>query len=77
MKKILNTNISNKKIQRARKILLIFCLLLGLLSSMIMLFYESTYSYIHFYIGYVLLKLSILYFACVVACSCVFDKIKL
>ena len=76
MGKKININISNKKLQRARKILLILCMLLGLVSSMIMLFYESTNSYIHFYIGYALLKLSILYFACTIACSCVFDKIK-
>jgi len=76
MKKIFDLTISNKKIQKIRNVLSIICLLLGLVSSMIMLFYKSTYSYIQFYIGYTLLKLSILYFACIIAFSYVFDKMK-
>ena len=65
--------IQNKKIRKVRKIGLIVCLILGLISAMIMLFYMSTYTFFYYYIGYAILRLSIFYAVCIIACSRAFD----
>lgn len=67
-------HIENKKIKLARHIGLIACLVLGLLSAMILSFYHSTEILYQFYLGYTLLRLSVFFFACIIACSTVFDK---
>ena len=75
MKNFSIIELNNQKIRKARKTCLIVCLILGLLSSMIMLFYHNTYITLHFYIGYTLLKLTLFYFVCTIICSSAFDKI--
>ena len=74
MKFINFLHIENKKIKIARRISLIACLILGLLSAMILSFYRSTEVLYQFYLGYTLLRLSVFFFACIIACSTVFDK---
>lgn len=69
-------NINNLKLRNARNIGLILCLILGLISSMILLFYHSVDVLLYFYIGYTLLKLAIFYFVSIIICSSAFDKIK-
>lgn len=68
-------NIDNIKIRKARRIGLIFCLILALIASMIFTFYHSTEILFQFYLGYTILRLSIFFFACIVACSSAFDKL--
>ena len=65
----------DSKILKITRIGFIFCLLLGLISTMILSFYHSTYILLQFYIGYTSLKLSIFFFVCFFICSLAFDRI--
>lgn len=75
MKLINYINIENKKLKNARNICLILCLILGLISAMILSFYMSSESLFQFNLGYTLLRLSTIFFAGIISCSIVFDKI--
>lgn len=74
MKFINYLHIENKKIKLARHIGLVVCLILGLVSAMILSFYHSTEVLYQFYLGYTLLRLSVLFFTFIIACSTIFDK---
>lgn len=67
-------HIENKNLKIARHFCLIFCLILGLISSMILSFYRSTEILFQYYLGYTVLRLSVFYFACTIVCSTIFDK---
>ena len=68
-------NIQNKKLSKARNLGLIICFLLALCSTMILSFYHSTYILFQFYLGYTLLKLSILFTVGFIICASAFDNI--
>ena len=68
-------NIQNKKLSKVRNLGLILCFLLALLSAMILSFYHSTYILFQFYLGYTLLKLSILFSVGLIICASAFDNI--
>lgn len=74
MKLINYIHIENKKLNIARKICLVLCLILALSSSMILSFYLSTKILFQFYLGYTLLRLSIIFFIGIITCSIAFDK---
>lgn len=74
MKFINYLHIENKRLKMARNICLIICLIMGLTSAMILSFYHSTEILFEFYLGYTLLRLSVFFFVCTIACATVFDK---
>lgn len=74
MKLINYIHIENKKLKFARNICIVVCFILALISSMMLAFYHSTEVLFQFYLGYTLLRLSVIYFTGTIACSIVFDK---
>lgn len=75
MKFILELKKIDKKIKKIARFGFIICLLMGLLASMILSMYHSTYILFQFNVGITLLKLSILFFVGFSICSIAFDKI--
>lgn len=75
MHMLLNLKIKNKKLYKARKIGMIFCLLQALVSSMILAFYHTQNHILYYNIGYAFLHLSILFFVFTVVCASAFDYI--
>ena len=68
--------INNSKVNLIRNLLYKFCLVIGLVSAMIFSFYHHTSILMQFYIGYIFLKLSIIFFSATTACASVFDRIN-
>ena len=76
MKKFSLIKIKDKKLYKARNYGILFCLLLGLLSSLVLLSYHYTYIIFQFDLGYSLLRLSVFFFVSVIICASAFDYIK-
>ena len=76
MEKFSLIKIKDKKLYTARHYGVLFCLILGLLSSLFLLSYHYTYIIFQFDLGYTLLRLSIFFFVSVIICASAFDNIK-